>query len=100
MHTFSLKPLLAVLCLLLLSFALADDNISEDDVVVEVDVPVVTELAEKAGVEELGDALYDSQEDVHEVITQTTGKKVDHFYIHLCLGKKACIPVDPFRFSN
>ncbi len=94
------KPFIFFLVLLIVSFAFADDNKSEGDVIVTLDVPVVSDISDKTPIEQVGDNLYDAQEGAHNTITQTTGEKVDHYYVHLCLGKKACIPVDPFRFSN
>ena len=93
------KPFL-ILLILLLGFAFADDNVSEDDIVINVDIPVVSDLADETDLDKVGDDLYDLQEGAHDTITEVTGKEVKHFYVHLCLGKKACIPVDPFRFSN
>lgn len=57
-------------------------------------------VADTLPVEELGDTLYDTQEDVvHGTLTNLTGISVDHYYIDVCTGDE-CLPLDPFRLSN
>ncbi len=95
----NLKPLLIAVLLGLLGLGLAEYK-PEDDVEVNVDAPIVSDLAEAAGVGKVGDALFRMQEAAHNTVTKTTGAEVDHYYVKLCLGKKSCVPVDPFKVSR
>lgn len=57
------------------------------------------EVAEELNVGEVGDALYEAQEGVHDAVTDTTGVEIEHDYIDICAGDE-CVPVDPIRYSN
>lgn len=94
-----LFPLLATLLLGLFGVVLAEYK-SEDDVTLTLDGPLVSDVADAAGVGSLGDALFDAQEGVHDTLTRTTGIEIDHSYVRLCLGRRACLPIDPFTLSR
>ena len=79
----------------LLSFAFAEGNSSgydsSQDVTITVDNPLTNQVAETSGVGQVGDTLFNTQEDLHKTIEGSTGTSVNHYYVKLCLGK-SCIP--------
>jgi hypothetical protein len=79
--------------------ALAQHN-PDNDVYVTVSTPLTSRLSQRLGVGRLGSFLYNTQEAVHQVITAGTGYDIDRYYIHVCTGDSACIPVDPFRVHD
>lgn len=95
----TLVPLLLalLLCGALLGTASAK-RLHDRDVTVGIDSPITNETADALHLDEVGDALYDTQEGVHEELADE-GLEVDHSYLWLCLGD-ACLPVDPFSVSN
>ena len=103
MYNVNPRTLLLAAAVSLLGFAFAEGNSNgydpSGDVTVTVDNPVTNKLAETLGVDKVGDAAFEAQEDVHKAVEGTTGKSISHSYIKVCLGK-SCLPVDPFRFSR
>lgn len=61
--------------------------------------PLAETAADALPIQELGDAAYDTQEGVHETITDTTGVEVDHYYVTVEVADEE-IPVDPMRVGN
>jgi hypothetical protein len=47
----------------------------------------------------VGEAAFKLQEGTHESIRDVSQAEIDHYYIWVCL-EDACIPVDPFSYSN
>lgn len=94
-----LPPLLTLSILALFGLGFAEYN-AEDDVTVDLTAPVVSDLADDAGVGALGGTLFAAQEGAHGALTDTTGAEVDHYYLWVCLSPTACVPVDPFKISR
>lgn len=80
------------LCLLLAAPALAWGSLT-------IRSDLTDTVAEELNVGEVGDALYEAQEGVHDAVTDTTGVEIEHDYIDICAGDE-CVPVDPIRYSN
>jgi hypothetical protein len=103
MFNVSLRTFILASVIALLSFAFAegtsDGYDSSQDVTVTIDNPVTNQVAETLGVGQVGDALFNTQENVHKTIESSTGQSVKHYYVKLCLGK-SCVPVDPFKVHN
>lgn len=93
-----LKALAFVGLVALAGTAMAEYN-PDDDVYIKVENETATKLAKTLKLGDLGDDLFDAQEGAHEVVGETTGEEVDHYYIHVCVGDE-CVPVDPVRFRN
>lgn len=72
---------------------------SDGDIRITLYNKTLERIASTAEVGETGEALYDTQEGVHDTVADTTGAEVDHFYIWTCIGDE-CVAVDPVRFSN
>ena len=72
---------------------------SEDDVYIVMKGWVFEDATSILPVELIGELAFDLQEGTHESITDVSGAELDYYYIWVCLAD-ACIPVDPFRFSN
>ncbi len=71
----------------------------EDDVYIMIKGEVTEDATSILPAALIGELAFDLQEGTHESITDVSGAEVDHYYIWVCL-EDACIPVDPFRFSD
>ena len=100
------KSLVFVLVLLLALVACQEDVTlettgynSEDDVYLIVRGQIIEDATSILPVGLVGELAFDLQEGTHENIADVSGAEVDYYYIWVCLAD-ACIPVDPFRFSD
>ena len=75
------------------------DYNSEDDVYLIVGGQVIEDATSVLPIDLIGELAFELQEGTHENITDVSGAEIDHYYIWVCLAD-ACIPVDPFRFSD
>ncbi|MEX2541382.1 MAG: hypothetical protein WD314_06215 [Trueperaceae bacterium] len=90
-----------LLVLALLSVASADGNgyNSDNDVYLQVENEAAERAASRIGVGRLGGTAFGVQEGAHELVGDSSGQTVEHYYIWFCIGSE-CVPIDPFEFGG
>lgn len=91
----------SILLVVFLGVALGEDDSynSESDVYIQIENHTLEEVAAAIALGTLGTEMFELQEELHDVIGESTGEEIDHYYIWICVGDE-CIPIDPFEFGG
>lgn len=95
----SMIRVLSVLALVVGSFVAFADYEPNHDVHLNVDTGTGGQVSDALPIDTVGSTLFQTQESVHDTVSNTTGTSVDHYYIWIGVNGQS-VPVDPFSFNR